>query len=96
MHTVEEAMTGLNNHRSAMIEVEEQRRKCPITSIMQHSKSGNYYTIVGYSIREEDLEPLVTYAPVTNHNNQWTRTLKDFYGVVDLPQGSVPRFVHVL
>jgi hypothetical protein len=62
--------------------------------IYRHYKGG-YYCVVAVSLKEDTLEPLVTY-----HSNltdtDWTRTLQNFTEMVELPNGErIKRFTRV-
>ena len=59
--------------------------------VYRHYKGG-IYSIVARSIKEDTLEPLVTYHSNAKGTN-WTRTLENFTEVVDAAIG--PRFVRL-
>ena len=47
-------------------------------ALYQHKKSSKYYIAKLVSLREEDLEPLVTYSPLSHNDVAFTRPLEEF------------------
>lgn len=52
--------------------------KVQLGGIYRHTTSGGTYSVKIVSLREEDLEPLVTYTPISNEGTHFTRPLTEF------------------
>ena len=75
-------------------------RECAVREhqIYRHYKGG-LYVVIAVSLKEDTLEPMVTYRS-NNHRMCWTRTLENWIELVtvnpdDLVPRRVPRFVRV-
>lgn len=70
----------------------EHRLVPEVDSVWKHYKGG-FYVVVAVSLKEDTLEPLVTYRS-NKKGTYWTRTLEDFLAMwTDRPPMSMP--VHV-
>lgn len=60
----------------------------------QHSKSGNYYKVIGLAKHSETLEDLVVYECLYDNPRSkiWVRPLKMFLEEVEIDGKRVPRF----
>lgn len=63
----------------------------------QHSKTGNYYRVIGVAKHSETLEDLVVYECLYDNpkSTLWVRPLSMFVEEVELHGRKVPRFVYV-
>jgi len=63
----------------------------------QHSKTGNFYRVIGVAKHSETLEKLVVYEALykTPQNKLWVRPLKMFTEKVEINGKKVPRFKYV-
>jgi hypothetical protein len=96
-------VVGSSNKRLNHVEIDYNKTDAQLGLVVcgirrgqvhKHYKGG-YYSIVAVSIKEDTLEPMVTY-----HSNakdcDWTRTLQNFTEMVELPNGEkVKRFTRV-
>jgi hypothetical protein len=60
----------------------------------QHSKTGNYYKVIGVAKHSETLEDLVIYEALYDNPTSkiWVRPLKMFLEKVEINGKKVPRF----
>jgi len=63
----------------------------------QHSKTGNFYNVVGFAKHSETLEDLVVYECLYENprSKLWVRPLKMFFEEVEIDGKKVPRFKFV-
>lgn len=63
----------------------------------QHSKTGNFYRVVGVAKHSETLEELVVYECLYDNpeSTLWVRPMKMFLEEVELDGKKVPRFRYV-
>ena len=63
----------------------------------QHSKTGNYYRVIGVARHSETLEEYVVYEALYNNpkSKLWVRPIKMFLEKVTLKGKKVPRFKFV-
>ena len=63
----------------------------------QHSKTGNYYRVVGLAKHSETLENLVIYEALYENtmSKLWARPMEMFLGKVEVSGRMVPRFKFV-
>lgn len=63
----------------------------------QHSKTGNYYNVIGIAKHSETLEDLVVYECLYKNSKSklWVRLVKMFLEKVEIDGRKVPRFKFV-
>lgn len=60
----------------------------------QHSKTGNYYEVIGTALHTETKELLVIYRPIYDCEYQlFARPVRMFFELVEINGVAVPRFV---
>ena len=77
-------------------DVVEALKKCPLQGeIFRHYKGG-VYEVVGCSMLEDGLEPLVLYRRKTDYGaTTWARKLSSWAEIVKIPAQRVPRFTKI-
>lgn len=60
----------------------------------QHSKTGNFYKVIGFAKHSETLEDLVVYECLYENpkSKLWVRPLKMFFETVEVNGQKIPRF----
>lgn len=63
----------------------------------QHSKTGNFYKVLGFAKHSETLEDLVVYECLYDNprSKVWVRPLKMFFEKVEINGKKVPRFKYI-
>lgn len=85
----------LDDDAKSVAQSEAMSTPGPLPGMVYEHYKGGIYSIVARSVKEDTLEPLVTYYS-NERGTYWTRTLANFTGDAEWGGYTVPRFKRVL